>query len=236
MDRGAMKSMIVVSIMSAMLLLFAHSTEPRKRPFDAEDESISKPHMPGDTVAFAEAAAVSVGVPLLLMFGTFHINAVERREEMCFYASFLGSLLASSAIVENAKVHYGRLRPDFLSRCKPSGSRCTGSPERVVEGRKSFPSGHTSIACCGFVFLALFVSREARLPRLREKVGRALTGVLCLVFLMVPVGVGISRVMDNKHFATDVMGGAVVGALVGAAGFKYVETKVVPERYKGAGM
>ena len=70
----------------------------------------------------------------------------------------------------------GRLRPDFLARCKWSNhlKACSGYShmftndltnemlnilyrklDKVMEGRRSFPSGHSSTAFCGMVFLSL---------------------------------------------------------------------------------
>ena len=65
------------------------------------------------------------------------------------------------------KVSVGRLRPDFLARCQidPTGAEqlnkeqlskfhvnmatnypCTGNRSEIIEGRRSFPSGHASLA------------------------------------------------------------------------------------------
>ena len=51
------------------------------------------------------------------------------------------------------KLLCGRLRPDFLDRCKPISLTtfpivCTGNIKDIMDGRKSFPSGHTSSKHC----------------------------------------------------------------------------------------
>ncbi|ADM12464.1 membrane associated phosphatidic acid phosphatase [Encephalitozoon intestinalis ATCC 50506] len=226
------REMLAITIVSIGLLFLSSTVEPYERPFNVNDRSISKSYLYHDTITFVEIAAISILAPLGIMFGTFRINIVKRVDEIYFYMSFLVACLFTSAIVENMKNVVGRLRPDFLDRCIPVGGKCTGDPSIVMEGRKSFPSGHTSIAACGFMFLAFFIYKELSLPELRAKVNRGIVFMLYSLFLMVPIAVGASRVIDNKHFASDVVGGGIIGALAGIARLKHLETTIVAERYK----
>lgn len=62
------------------------------------------------------------------------------------------------------KSRIGRLRPDFFARCaydKEQGV-CTGLDWIVQEGRRSFPSGHSSSAFFGCVILMLFLAGKNR--------------------------------------------------------------------------
>lgn len=62
------------------------------------------------------------------------------------------------------KLRVGRFRPDFFDRCKYDAvlKACTGNASVILEGRRSFPSGHSSSAFFGCVFLLLFLAGKNR--------------------------------------------------------------------------
>lgn len=76
---------------------------------------------------------------------------------------------------------------------------------------QSFPSGHTTSA---FAFAAA-VSRETQMwwPQSRWYIGTAVYAGATLV--------GVSRMYNNVHWASDVLGGAAIGTLLGLKVVKY---------------
>ena len=106
---------------------------------------------------------------------------------------------------------------------------CTGNPEVVLEGRKSFPSGHSSFSfsAWGFVFFYLsgiFKKNPFWLGKiiLLGKLGTfhctrpspTWKLLLPLVFLVVPMTIAISRTADYHHHWQDVVVGSLLGLSV----------------------
>ena len=85
------------------------------------------------------------------------------------------------------------------------------------EQYRSFPSGHTITA---FAF-ASTVTRETQFwwPRSVWYIGSVFYGGAALV--------GVSRIYNNMHWASDVMGGAAIGTLVGLKVVKYTHSHPV---------
>jgi membrane-associated phospholipid phosphatase len=104
----------------------------------------------------------------------------------------------------------------FFGRARPFVDITNNYDFQLMRGLKgdnyrSFPSGHTINA---FAF-ASTVSRETEMwsPGSRWYVGAVMYGGATLV--------GLSRMYNNQHWASDVIGGAAVGTLMGLKVVKY---------------
>jgi undecaprenyl-diphosphatase len=69
----------------------------------------------------------------------------------------------------------------------------------------SFPSGHTAASVVLYLLIALLLSY-----RLRSGVARM---VLWIVAVLIPILVGLSRLYRGMHYPTDVLSGALLGAV-----------------------
>jgi membrane-associated phospholipid phosphatase len=97
----------------------------------------------------------------------------------------------------------------------PGVPLCSGaaSASLVREGRKSFPSGHTSLSTAGMAYLAGYLLARAR-ARAASDGGAAWRTGVALSPLLLALWVGLTRVRDYWHHHTDVEVGAALGALI----------------------
>lgn len=131
---------------------------------------------------------------VLLLGGTWAVGELAGRGEVADAALHVAAALAAGGVL-NGTLKYG------VGRERPSE---TDDPLRFrpmnVENRwQAFPSGHAVVAFS----LASAVAEEARTPWVTAA---AYTGAAL---------VGWSRVYDDKHWASDVAGGALIGILAG---------------------
>ena len=117
----------------------------------------------------------------------------------------------------------GNIRPDFVARCWPDGKvvwtsigvpNCSGNDEDVQQGRRSFPSGHTSMSFSGLVYCSLYLAAWFKIGREERAFGRweaiwKLVVVLGPTFLA--MFVGLTRIADYWHHWEDVLVGATLG-------------------------
>jgi undecaprenyl-diphosphatase len=113
-----------------------------------------------------------------------------------------------ATLVWALKAAVGRVRPWMaLGLPAPIGHPDDGS----------FPSGHAAGSFCVATFLAVLLPAVWRDSRGRAH--RVALGV-ALAALVLATSIALSRVYLGAHFPSDVLGGALLGAVVGAAAAK----------------
>jgi len=180
-----------------------------------KDESISHKHT-HEQLHSGTNRFISLLLPLAITTAV----GLSKRSTIHIHHSWLSALAGSGLtrlVTEFLKNRVGRLRPDFLARCKwdKELKACTGSLSSIQGGRKSFPSGHSSTAFAGMTFFALYlVSQSARYTS--SKLSRLF--IITLPFFYA-TWVAISRVEDYRHHMEDVVVGGVIGFISSAICF-----------------
>lgn len=145
-----------------------------------------------------------------------------KRDKADFMAGNLAYSLAvglNGFITDCMKITVGRPRPDYFWRCFPDGvvndaMNCTNPNYReVIQGRKSFPSGHASFAFLSFGFIAFYFMGKLKIFN-EDGRGSGTRLSFCLAPLMVAVLISISRTCDYHHHYTDVIAGAIIGIAI----------------------
>ncbi|KAL1528795.1 hypothetical protein AB1Y20_010120 [Prymnesium parvum] len=186
------------------------------------DPAISYKHTPSDhariptpllfKLAFWLPLSVLVAIMLLCPAGKSFSQA-NRMSQLNEAALGLCSSFASTLLVVSLiKNQVGRLRPDFLDRCKLEAGICTGLPAVIMEGRKSFPSGHTALSFAGLGFLTLYIG--ARLYHVHACCGELWKLPVVLAPWFAALCVGLSRIADYWHHWEDVLVGGLIGNLI----------------------
>jgi membrane-associated phospholipid phosphatase len=121
------------------------------------------------------------------------------------------SIVIASAVAQGIKVVAGRARPHVDTDNPHDFQLFRGFSE---DKYRSFPSGHTINA---FAF-ASTVTRETQFwwPHSVWYVGTVMYSGATLM--------GLSRMYNNQHWASDVMGGAAIGTLIGLQVVKYTHS------------
>ena len=170
------------------------SAAPVSRSFRVNDPGIAKP-MRSETVP-APYLALTFAIPL----ATAGIAQIWTRSGHDMHHAALGlaeTFGLTLLVTASLKAGVGRLRPDFLARCQPdAGGKCQGDADEITEGRRSFPSGHSSISFAGGTFMALYL--WGKLGPIRGP-GEFWKVPLILAPLAGSGLIAASRLVDNRH-------------------------------------
>ncbi|KAK4208125.1 phosphatidic acid phosphatase type 2/haloperoxidase [Rhypophila decipiens] len=140
----------------------------------------------------------------------------------------LYSLITAAVFQVFIKWLIGGLRPHFLDACKPDLTKLNGlgtiSSNKGANGLNgvgdSMPSGHTTAAFAGFVFLSLYLNAKLKVwsnyhPAMWKLVAiwAPILGA-CLI--------GGSLTIDEFHNWYDVLAGAVIGTVMAISAYRMV--------------
>jgi len=189
----------------------------RDKQTQAQDEDEEK-----KSVRFENTLKLKIGNKFVTVddaFANFYVN----------FGAFLVGLLATAIVTDLGKFQIGRLRPHYLDVCQPfyvnSTSRScaykdyyyynedyvcqTKNLKQLRAAQLSFPSGHSSESFFAMVFIILYIAhkwtgRTVHIPKYFIQLGLFLFAYFT----------AMSRVMDHKHFASDVIFGSLIGVFV----------------------
>lgn len=148
----------------------------------------------------------------------------------------------SELLTDLIKLYCGRFRPNFYNMCgfDSNTKECQEGQDnnvnwhRLHDARKSFPSGHASVAFSSMLVLSLYLAGRVGIQRQPSRAAPSMNVKLHYMLAWTPMLVAFfiaaSRVHDFYHHPADVVGGALIGGVcaVMAHGMWYVMTMIMP--------
>ncbi|KIY49976.1 lipid phosphate phosphatase 1 [Fistulina hepatica ATCC 64428] len=191
-----------------------------ERGFSIHDPSISLPKKHNQIGGWVNFILATI-IPLffILALGTYRKSLIDIHHGSI---ALLATRGLAALVTVCLKHSVGRLRPDFLARCKwdKNLEECIGKADSILEGRKSFPSGHASTAFAGMTFLALFLAGQMSAWRFDAPVkpgavrsSRMVRLSLTFFPLAFATYVAITRLEDHRHHEEDIIVGSLIGIL-----------------------
>ncbi|KAK7014982.1 lipid transport protein [Favolaschia claudopus] len=215
---------IITLVLAAAFFALGH-VRGFRRQFSVDDTSIRHTFAVHERVPDYALYLIAIVAPVVLQAA---INVLTIRSWWDLHNSLLGLILGLSitgSVTNIVKITVGRPRPDMLDRCQPisgsvdpiyglsNSSICTlaSNSSKLIDGFRSFPSGHSSLSFAGLGFLAFYLAGKLHLFDERGYAAKAWASLLPFVGAAL---VAISRTMDNRHHWQDVLVGSILGTVV----------------------
>ncbi|SJX64521.1 related to DPP1-diacylglycerol pyrophosphate phosphatase [Sporisorium reilianum f. sp. reilianum] len=222
----------IITIVLAGLLAIINNVHGFRREFSLTDTSLQHTYAVRERVPTWLLGVLAVLIPALIIVA-FSLGV--SRSVWDLHNGLLGFVLANALTVTVTtllKVCVGRPRPDVIDRCQPRAGSANGVPYGLVtdmictvgvdnktlrDGFRSFPSGHASTSFAGLTYLSLYLAGKLHLF---DRRGHAVSAWLCGIPLMAATLIAVSRTMDYRHHATDVIAGALLGLVIAYWSYK----------------
>jgi len=217
---------------------------PFERQFRLDDDTISHPYK-SETFSIPFLVIATIGFPALIIT-IYHI--IKRDFKYGFHQAVMGfcvSIVLALFVTSIIKISVGRFRPDFLSRCQVDitkvesiyktynisnlidyGPRnlydtsiCTNPNKSIInEGRKSFPSGHSSFAFASLTYTSLFIAGKIHLYDGNFIFWKLLAVLIPNLFALY---VALTRMSDYRHHWQDIVVGSLIGIIFSVISYFY---------------
>jgi len=224
----------------------AHPAPSRSFPVYFQDGEIVYPQfaypLRHEIVPIWAAAMLGVFVPVIVIL----ICQIRIRSFWDVNNAVIGllySLITAAVFQVFLKWLIGGLRPHFLTVCAPNipplaaeetgnGLRmimydrtiCTGDPDEIDDSLESFPSGHTTAAFAGFVFLYLYLNAKLKVWSNYHPAMWKL--IVIYVPILGAVLIGGALTIDEYHNWYDVVAGAIIGTVMAFSAYRMVYASI----------
>ncbi|GAA5902004.1 hypothetical protein JCM6882_000166 [Rhodosporidiobolus microsporus] len=220
---------VPASVTIVLLAVIAYLTDKGgyMREFSLADTSLQHRFAVEERITFAECCVYAGAIPAVIII---LIASIWRRSFWDAHNGLLGLLLSLSlttVFTQVVKICVGRPRPDLIDRCQPIANAtnravyglavaadvCTTplSDHKMIDGFRSFPSGHSSAAWSGLLFFSLYLCGKMHLF---DRRGHTFKAWIAITPIIGATLIGVSRSMDYRHHATDIIAGSVLGAVI----------------------
>ncbi|KAL3854004.1 hypothetical protein ACJMK2_013288 [Sinanodonta woodiana] len=241
---------LIVSVLAGLMTFNQLGIKPTINGFFCRDGNLMYPYrsssVPANIVAFLFVVIPFVLMTVIEAIRHYHFRPRETGWNCGWYSGtcyktagiFLFGMSVTVLLGEITKLAVGRLRPHFLDVCRPDYNKtncitdnisvyldvgdqhCQGNEASLLaDARKSFPSIHAAMAFYAVLYLNIYLQ-----VRLKWRKVMLLRPAIQALYIGSAIYIGCLGVADHRHYWSDVIGGALLGAVVAILSVCFVST------------
>ncbi|CAK0784440.1 hypothetical protein CVIRNUC_007644 [Coccomyxa viridis] len=211
----------VALLLMVIFLVMSEETVPFTRYiYHVDDQELWRYSYPyhKDSVPSWSVPIIALCSPILVITLYSRIWRASRLEVHNAILGGLSCVIFTALVTNLIKLAVGRPRPNFVALCWPEGdvtwdtnsglAVCSKNAKNAAEGRKSFPSGHTSWSTSGLGYVTFWLLGKLRLYDGSSHIWK---WPVALAPVAGALWIGFTRIQDNWHHWEDVSVGFLLG-------------------------